>query len=59
MSTVPGIFVAGDARRGQSLIVWAIWEGREAAVGVDKFLMGHSDLPSSPQLLGRDVRPGI
>jgi glutamate synthase (NADPH/NADH) small chain len=59
MSTVPGIFVAGDARRGQSLIVWAIWEGREAAVGVDKFLMGHSDLPSSPQLLGRDVRPGV
>ncbi|MBS0265141.1 MAG: glutamate synthase subunit beta, partial [Planctomycetes bacterium] len=59
MSSVPGIFAAGDARRGQSLIVWAIWEGREAAVGVDKYLMGHSDLPSSPQLLGRDVRPGI
>ncbi|HLJ10427.1 MAG TPA: glutamate synthase subunit beta [Planctomycetaceae bacterium] len=59
MTNVPGVFAAGDARRGQSLIVWAIWEGREAAVGVDRFLMGESDLPSSPQLLGRDVRPGI
>jgi glutamate synthase (NADPH) small chain len=59
MTSIPGIFAAGDARRGQSLIVWAIWEGREAAVGVDKFLMGHSDLPSSPQLLGRDVRAGV
>jgi glutamate synthase (NADPH/NADH) small chain len=59
MTSVPGIFAAGDARRGQSLIVWAIWEGREAAVGVDKFLMGHSDLPSSPQLLGRDTRAGV
>jgi glutamate synthase (NADPH/NADH) small chain len=59
MTSVPGIFAAGDARRGQSLIVWAIWEGREAAVGVDKYLMGHSELPSTPQLLGRDARPGI
>jgi glutamate synthase (NADPH/NADH) small chain len=59
MTTVPGIFAAGDARRGQSLIVWAIWEGREAAVGVDKYLMGTSDLPSSPQLLGRDTRAGV
>jgi glutamate synthase (NADPH/NADH) small chain len=59
MTSVPGIFAAGDARRGQSLIVWAIWEGREAAVCVDRFLMGHSDLPTSPQLLGRDVRAGV
>lgn len=59
MTSVPGVFAAGDTRRGQSLIVWAIWEGREAAVGVDKYLMGHSDLPSSPQLLGRDVRAGV
>jgi glutamate synthase (NADPH/NADH) small chain len=59
MTSVPGIFAAGDTRRGQSLIVWAIWEGREAAVGVDKYLMGHSDLPSSPQLLGRDARAGV
>jgi len=36
----PGVFVAGDMRRGQSLVVWALWEGREAACAVDKFLMG-------------------
>ena len=59
MTNLPGVFAAGDLRRGQSLIVWAIWEGREAAVGIDKFLMGFSDLPSSPQLLGRDVRAGV
>jgi len=40
------VFVAGDARRGQSLVVWAIHEGREAARAVDLHLMGHSDLPS-------------
>ena len=45
-TTVPGVFTAGDARRGQSLIVWAISEGREAARGVDAWLMGHSELPS-------------
>jgi glutamate synthase (NADPH) small chain len=44
MTSVPGVFSAGDMRRGQSLIVWAISEGRQAARGVDKFLMGHSDL---------------
>ena len=59
MTTVPGVFAAGDLRRGQSLIVWAIWEGREAAVGVDKYLMGYSNLPTNPQLLGRDVRAGV
>ncbi|MSR57922.1 MAG: glutamate synthase subunit beta [Planctomycetaceae bacterium] len=59
MTSVPGVFVAGDARRGQSLIVWAIWEGREAAVGVDKYLMGRSELPTSPQFLGRDTRAGV
>ncbi len=42
----PGIFAAGDARRGQSLIVWAISEGREAAREVDIFLMGRSNLPT-------------
>ncbi len=45
-SNVSGIFAAGDVRRGQSLIVWAISEGREAARNVDKYLMGHSDLPT-------------
>lgn len=44
-TNVPGVFAAGDARRGQSLIVWAIDEGRRAAREVDKFLMGVSYLP--------------
>ena len=39
------VFVAGDMRRGQSLVVWAIREGRQAARAVDAFLMGTSDLP--------------
>lgn len=42
----PGVFVAGDARRGQSLVVWAISEGREAARAVDIYLMGKSSLQS-------------
>ena len=46
MTSVPGIFTAGDMQRGQSLIVWAIAEGRSAARGVDVFLMGRSDLPA-------------
>ena len=45
MSSVPGVFAAGDMRRGQSLVVWAISEGRCAAAGVDQFLMGSTDLP--------------
>ena len=44
-TNVPGVFAAGDIRRGQSLIVWAISEGRQAAHHIDSFLMGHSDLP--------------
>jgi glutamate synthase (NADPH/NADH) small chain len=46
MSSVPGIFAAGDMRRGQSLVVWAIAEGRKAARGVDEYLMGSSKLPA-------------
>lgn len=42
----PGVFVAGDAGRGQSLIVWAIAEGRAAAASVDAYLMGSTNLPS-------------
>jgi glutamate synthase (NADPH/NADH) small chain len=42
----PGIFAAGDARRGQSLVVWAQWEGREVARAVDAYLVGESRLPS-------------
>lgn len=49
-SSVLGVFAAGDARRGQSLVVWAIWEGREAARAVDTYLMGESFLPASPEL---------
>ncbi len=45
MTNVPGVFVAGDAGRGQSLIVWAIAEGRSAAAGVDAYLAGSSYLP--------------
>ena len=46
MTSVPGVFAAGDMQRGQSLIVWAIAEGRSAARGVDAFLMGRSELPA-------------
>ena len=46
MTSVPGVFTAGDMQHGQSLIVWAIAEGRSAARGVDKFLMGASGLPA-------------
>jgi glutamate synthase (NADPH/NADH) small chain len=46
MSSVDGVFVAGDAGRGQSLIVWAIAEGRSAAAGVDAYLSGTTSLPS-------------
>jgi glutamate synthase (NADPH/NADH) small chain len=45
MTSAPGIFAAGDMARGQSLVVWAIREGRQAAKFIDKYLMGSSDLP--------------
>ena len=45
VTNVNKVFAAGDIRRGQSLVVWAIREGRQAARAVDEFLMGHSDLP--------------
>jgi len=51
MTSVPGVFVAGDMGRGQSLIVWAIAEGRSAAAGVDTYLMNQSRLPTP-------VKPG-
>jgi glutamate synthase (NADPH/NADH) small chain len=44
-TSTPKVFAAGDMRRGQSLVVWAIREGRQAARSVDEFLMGFSDLP--------------
>jgi glutamate synthase (NADPH/NADH) small chain len=45
MTSVPGVFAAGDTRRGQSLVVWAITEGRKAARGIDLYLMGETKLP--------------
>jgi glutamate synthase (NADPH/NADH) small chain len=45
-TTVPGVFACGDMARGQSLIVWAIAEGRSAAAGVDRYLTGRDDLPA-------------
>jgi len=45
-TSVPGVYVAGDMGRGQSLIVWAIAEGRSAAAGVDAYLMGETSLPA-------------
>jgi glutamate synthase (NADPH/NADH) small chain len=44
-TSIPGVFAAGDCRRGQSLVVWAFREGREAARECDRYLMGHTDLP--------------
>jgi len=46
MTNVPGVFTAGDMQRGQSLIVWAIAEGRSAARAIDQHLMGESQLPA-------------
>ena len=45
-TSLPGVFAAGDCRRGQSLVVWAIAEGRKAARGIDEYLMGSSKLPA-------------
>ena len=47
MSSVSKVFAAGDAARGQSLVVWAIAEGRETARAMDLFLMGETSLPHS------------
>jgi glutamate synthase (NADPH/NADH) small chain len=46
MTSVPGVFAAGDMQRGQSLVVWAMAEGRSCARGVDEYLMAKSDLPA-------------
>jgi glutamate synthase (NADPH/NADH) small chain len=51
-SSVPGVFAAGDMRRGQSLVVWAIAEGRKAAASVDKYL----SKPAQPVLKPRSRR---
>jgi len=44
-TSIAKVFAAGDMRRGQSLVVWAIHEGRQCARAIDEFLMGSSDLP--------------
>jgi glutamate synthase (NADPH/NADH) small chain len=49
MTNVPGVFTAGDMQRGQSLIVWAIAEGRSAARAIDEYLVGESQLPAPLQ----------
>ena len=49
MTNVNSVFATGDARMGQSLVVWAIGEGRDAARHIDTFLTGHSQLPASIQ----------
>ncbi|MCH9816207.1 MAG: glutamate synthase subunit beta [Actinomycetia bacterium] len=54
-SNVPGVFVAGDAGRGQSLIVWAIAEGRAAAASVDEYLSGSTNLPAPIPASARQV----
>jgi len=55
-TTRPGVFVAGDARRGQSLVVWAISEGREAARQIDEYLMGQSELPARDAMVYGSVK---
>jgi glutamate synthase (NADPH) small chain len=57
-TSVPKVFTAGDMTRGQSLIVWAIAEGRHAAQSIDVFLMGASDLPR-PLDYGNHLRPFV
>jgi NADPH-dependent glutamate synthase beta subunit-like oxidoreductase len=52
VTNVPKVFAAGDCRRGQSLVVWAINEGRGAARAIDEFLMGNSSLPAPGLSLG-------
>ena len=56
MTSITGIFAAGDTRRGQSLVVWAIAEGREAAHHIDTYLMGSTSLPRSlPGALAKTI----
>jgi glutamate synthase (NADPH/NADH) small chain len=51
MTSLPGVFAAGDMQRGQSLVVWAIADGRKAAAGVDQYLMGQTEL-RTPKVAG-------
>ena len=59
MSSVPGVFAAGDMRRGQSLVVWAISEGRKAAEGVDRYLREESTANLTATARGVEARPAV
>jgi len=59
MSSVPGVFAAGDMRRGQSLVVWAIAEGRKAAEGVDRYLREESTANLAATARGVEARPAV
>ncbi len=54
-TSIPGVFAAGDCRRGQSLVVWAINEGRGAARAIDQYLRGHSTLPAPGVSMGSQL----
>jgi glutamate synthase (NADH) len=55
-TSIKGVFAAGDCRRGQSLVVWGIQEGRQCAREVDEFLMQSTRLPTSGGILARSLR---
>jgi glutamate synthase (NADPH/NADH) small chain len=55
MSSVPGVFAAGDMRRGQSLVVWAIAEGRNAASGIDRYLRAQAEEPAALQAVSEEI----
>jgi glutamate synthase (NADPH/NADH) small chain len=55
MASVPGVFAAGDMRRGQSLVVWAIAEGRKAAASIDKYLSKVSQKPQAKAKTRREL----
>jgi glutamate synthase (NADPH/NADH) small chain len=55
MTSVPGVFAAGDMRRGQSLVVWAIAEGRKAAASIDKYLSQPVSKPIAKTRAKRDL----
>jgi glutamate synthase (NADPH/NADH) small chain len=58
-TSVPGVFAAGDCRRGQSLVVWAIAEGRGAARAIDIYLQGRSTLPAPGITLGSALAEAV
>ncbi len=59
MSSVPGVFAAGDMRRGQSLVVWAISEGRKAAEGVDRYLRDEASVNLAASARAVEARPSV